>query len=318
MKGIKIMLGNLLKKLIGVILILIGVTFLAFLLAYFSPSDPASVLLNQSGISPTEEQLQEKRHEMGLDKPFLVQYGTWLENLLKGDMGTSYKSGKPVTESFIKAIPNTLALTIFALILTMVISIPLGLGCARYKDGVLDNVVRIVTYLFASLPSFFVALLALYFFAIQFHWFNVIAEDNFWGMVMPALVLSLSLCAWYIRQVRAIALEQMSSGYIVGLRARGVPEHVIFTKHILKNSMVPIVTLMGLSFGSLLGGTAIVETIFSWPGVGRLAVEAVNFRDYPVIQAYAVWMAAVFLFVNYFVEIIYRIVDPRIKRGRAA
>ena len=311
------MLETLLKKLVGVILILIGVTFLAFLLAYFSPSDPAAVLLNQSGISPTEEQLQEKRHEMGLDKPFLVQYGTWLENLLKGDMGDSYKSGKPVTESFVKAIPKTLALTAFSLFLTMLISIPLGLGCARHKDGLFDNIVRIITYLFASLPSFFVALLALYFFAIHFHWFNVIAENNFSGMIMPALVLALSLCAWYTRQVRAIALEQMSAGYIVGLRARGVSERAIFTKHILKNSMVPIVTLMGLSFGSLLGGTAIVEMIFSWPGVGRLAVEAVNFRDYPVIQAYAVWMSAAFLIVNYLVEIIYRIVDPRIKRGKS-
>ena len=304
------------RKIVTFFMIIIGVTFLSFLLSYLSPSDPATVLLSQHGITPSQELLEKTREEMGLDKPFLVQYARWLSDLTQFKMGTSYKTGKEVSQAFVETLPNTIALTLVSLLITIVVSVPLGILCAKYRDGFLDNFVRVITYLFASLPSFFISLLMLYVFCIRLEWFTVIAEENLKGILMPACVLGLTLSAWYTRQVRGIALEQMNADYVMGLRSRGIPERVILGKHILKNCLLPIITLIGISFGNLLGGAAIVETIFSWNGVGKLAVEAVSFRDYPVIQGYAVWMAVIFLVINSIVELLYQILDPRIRRGK--
>ncbi len=304
-----------LKKIYTFFIIILGVTFLSFLLAYLSPSDPATVLLSQRGISPSEELLRQTREEMGLDQPFLVQYVKWLSDLTKFEMGTSYKTGQSVAQSFMDTIPNTLSLTLVSLLITIAISVPLGILCAKYRDGLLDHAVRVITYFLASLPSFFLSLLVLYIFCIKLEWFTVIAEEGLKGMLMPACVLGFTLSAWYTRQVRGIALEQMNSEYVMGLKARGIPERVILGRHILKNCLLPIITLVGISFGNLLGGAAIVETIFSWDGVGKLAVEAVSFRDYPIIQGYAVWMAVIFLIINYTVELLYQMLDPRVRRG---
>ena len=174
-----------------------------------------------------------------------------------------------------------------------------------------------MTYLFASLPSFFLALMALYFFSVQLGWLPVIASKNGGkGLVMPVLVLALSLSSWYIRQVRTIVLEELSKGYIAGSRARGVPEWKILFSHVLKNAMLPVMTLFGLSLASMLGGTTIVENIFSWPGLGKLAMDAISARDYPVIQGYVVWLAVVFLLVNFLVDLSYGMIDPRVRKGQ--
>lgn len=310
------MLKTVSKKILAFIVIIVGITFLSFLLSYLSPSDPATAMLSQLGTSPSEELLQQTREKMGLNKPFIVQYANWVSELIKFDMGTSYKTGKDVVQSFVETIPNTISLTLVSLFITIVISVPLGILCAKYPDGLLDNFVRAVTYFLASLPSFFGALMMLYVFCIKLGWFKVIAGEGFKGILMPACVLGFTLSAWYTRQVRGIALEQMNSEYVRGLKARGIPERVILGKHILKNCLLPIITLIGISFGNLLGGAAIVETIFSWNGVGKLAVEAVSYRDYPIIQGYAVWMAVIFLIINYIVEVLYQILDPRVRRGK--
>lgn len=305
------------KRVIGAVVVIVGVTFLAFLLSYLSPTDPATRFFTDHGVVPTPDQLAAKRSELGLDRPFLDQYVSWMASVFQGDLGESYRSGRSVSASLMSCMPYTLALTATSLALTLAISLPLGLACAYRKDGLLDNAVRAVTYLFCSLPTFFVALILLYVLAVQLHLFPVRSTPDLAGIAMPTLALALPLSAWYVRQVRTVALEQLEAPYVDGLRSRGISERRILFKHVLRNSLVPVLALMGISVGSLLGGTAIVESIFNWPGVGNLSVAAINARDYPVVQGYALLMAVVYLVVNWVVDALYRVVDPRIGKGGA-
>ena len=310
------MLQSVLKKIGSFLIILLGITFLSFLLSYLSPSDPVEIMMKKKGNMVSEEVIEQKREELGLNQPLVVQYVNWLKGIVKGDFGTSYKSNKPVLQEIQKCLPYTIKLTLLSMFLTIVISTPLGVLCARYKDGWLDNLLRFVTYLFSSLPSFFLALVLMYCFALKLKWFPVIAKGSTGGIVMPALVLSLTLAAWYIRQVRAIVLGELEKEYIDGLLARGVSETKIMFGHVLRNCLMPLVTLVGISFGTMLGGSTIVESIFTWPGVGKMAVDSITSRDYPVIQGYVVWMALIFLFINALVEISYSLLDPRLRKGK--
>ena len=300
---------------IQTLILLVGITFLSFLLSWLSPGDAAERMLKKSGMMVTEEQLEAKREELGIDQPLLVQYKNWLVNLCKGDLGTSYKSKKEVVQELAKNLPYTAALTAVAMILVILISLPVGILCAQHRNGLFDNIWRGVTYLFSSLPSFFVALLLMYVLALKLGLLPVIATRNWKGILMPALVLALTLSAWYIRQVRAIVLKELSKGYIDGLKSRGISRRKILFGHVLKNSMLPLVTLFGISIGNMMGGTTIVESIFSWPGVGKMAVDAINYRDYPVIQGYVVWMALIFLVINFAVDASYQFFDPRVRKG---
>ena len=300
---------------IQTLILLVGITFLSFLLSWLSPGDAAERMLKKSGMMVTEEQLEAKREELGIDQPLLVQYKNWLVKLCKGDLGTSYKSKKEVVQELAKNLPYTAALTAVAMILVILISLPVGILCAQHRNGLFDNIWRGVTYLFSSLPSFFVALLLMYVLALKLGLLPVIATRNWKGILMPALVLALTLSAWYIRQVRAIVLKELSKGYIDGLKSRGISRRKILFGHVLKNNMLPLVTLFGISIGNMMGGTTIVESIFSWPGVGKMAVDAINYRDYPVIQGYVVWMALIFLVINFAVDASYQFFDPRVRKG---
>ena len=300
---------------IQTLILLVGITFLSFLLSWLSPGDAAERMLKKSGMMVTEEQLEAKREELGIDRSLLAQYKNWLVKLCKGDLGTSYKSKKEVVQELAKNLPYTAALTAVAMILVILISLPVGILCAQHRNGLFDNIWRGVTYLFSSLPSFFVALLLMYVLALKLGLLPVIATRNWKGILMPALVLALTLSAWYIRQVRAIVLKELSKGYIDGLKSRGISRRKILFGHVLKNSMLPLVTLFGISIGNMMGGTTIVESIFSWPGVGKMAVDAINYRDYPVIQGYVVWMALIFLVINFAVDASYQFFDPRVRKG---
>ena len=300
---------------IQTLILLVGITFLSFLLSWLSPGDAAEWMLKKSGMMVTEEQLEAKREELGIDQPLLVQYKNWLVKLCKGDLGTSYKSKKEVVQELAKNLPYTAALTAVAMLLVILISLPVGILCAQHRNGLFDNIWRGVTYLFSSLPSFFVALLLMYVLALKLGLLPVIATRNWKGILMPALVLALTLSAWYIRQVRAIVLKELSKEYIDGLKSRGISRRKILFGHVLKNSMLPLVTLFGISIGNMMGGTTIVESIFSWPGVGKMAVDAINYRDYPVIQGYVVWMALIFLVINFAVDASYQFFDPRVRKG---
>ncbi|MCR5656994.1 MAG: ABC transporter permease [Butyrivibrio sp.] len=295
--------------------LIVGITFLSFLLVYLSPSDPAEILLGKSGMMVTDEVLEAKRQELGLNKPMIVQYGLWLNNFVHGDMGVSFKNSKSVSQLFAIALPNTLLLTAVSMLLTIIISTPVGIISAYKKDGITDGIVRAVTYLFISIPAFFLALIFLYVFSLKLKLLPVVGKVSLKGIIMPSLVLSLTLSAWYIRQVRAIILKELEAPYVMGLRSRGISERSILFSHVLVCSLAPLLTLFAMSFGTMLGGSAIVESIFSWNGMGKLAVDAISARDYPVIQAFVVWMAIIFMVINYLVDVLYKLVDPRIRRN---
>ncbi|MGM9548957.1 MAG: ABC transporter permease, partial [Faecousia sp.] len=282
------------KRLLQLIPILLAITFLSFAMMRIAGSDAVEQKMENTGSSVSQEVVDAAKAELGLDKPFLTQYFVWLGNLLRGNMGTSYISGKNVFSTFISKLPATLLLTATSILLTIVISIPLGILAAVKQNRFTDYLIRVASFLGNSMPNFFVALLLMYLFAIRLNWFPVIAKGvSLQSVAMPSLTLAIAMSAKYLRQIRATVLDELSKDYVVGAKARGVKFSVTMYKSVLKASLVTIITLLTLSIGSLLGGTAIVESIFMWDGVGKMAVDAISMRDYPIIQAYVMWMAII-------------------------
>lgn len=304
-----------LQRIVQLIPILIGITFLSFAMMRIAGSDAIYELYGDKG-AVSQEIIDAKRAELGLDQPFLTQYLAWLGGFLTGDMGISYISGRDVFQTFISRLPATLLLTALSIAVTVLISIPLGVLAALRHDRWIDYLLRIFSFIGNSLPNFFVALLLMQLFAIRFSLFPVIADGvNLSSAVMPTLTLAIAMSAKYMRQVRATVLEELNKDYVLGAKARGIRGRVIVWKNVLKSSMLTILTLLALSIGSLLGGTAIIESIFMWDGVGKLAVDAITMRDYPLIQAYVVWMALIYVLVNLITDLLYRFLDPRIRLG---
>ena len=304
------------KRLLQLIPILLAITFLSYGMMRIAGSDVVEQKMENTSGTVSQEMIDNARAELGLDKPFVVQYFTWLGNLLKGDMGTSYVSNKPVFSTFVSKLPATLLLTAVSILLTVLISIPLGIWSAVKQNTATDYVIRTASFIGNSLPNFFVSLLLMYFFAIRLGWFPVISGGvSLQSVALPALTLAIAMSAKYLRQVRATVLDELSKDYVLGARARGVKFSTTLIKSVMKASLVTIITLLTLSIGSLLGGTAIVESIFMWDGVGKLAVDAINMRDYPIIQAYVMWMAIIYVVVNLITDLSYHFLDPRIRLG---
>lgn len=304
------------KRLLQLIPILFAITFLSFAMMRLAGSDVVEQKMLNTGQVVSEQQLQMAKEELGLDQPFITQYLRWLGNLLKGDMGVSYVSGKDVFETFLSKLPATILLTLSSIALTIIISIPLGIVSAVYQNKFIDYIIRFFTFIGNSLPNFFVSLVLMYFLAIKLGWLPIISKElSAMGIIMPTLTLAIAMSAKYTRQVRATVLDELSKDYIVGAKARGVRFSTTLFKSVLRATLVTIITLLALSIGSLLGGTAIVESIFMWDGVGKMAVDAINMRDYPIIQAYVMWMAIIYVLVNLFTDISYRFLDPRIRLG---
>lgn len=305
-----------LKRLLQLIPILLVITFLSFGMMRLAGSDAVLQKMENTGMVVSQEVIDNARAELGLDKPFLTQYFVWLGNLLTGDMGTSYISGKEVLPTFLSKLPATLLLTAVSIFLTIVISIPLGILAAVKQNRFTDYLIRVCSFLGNSMPNFFVALLLMYFFSIRMPIFPVIANGlSIQSVALPAFTLAIAMSAKYLRQVRAAVLDELSKDYVVGAQARGIRFSVTLWKSVLRACLVTILTLLTLSIGSLLGGTAIVESIFLWDGVGKLAVDAINMRDYPMIQAYVMWMAIIYVCVNLITDLSYRFLDPRIRLG---
>lgn len=299
------------KKIIGILPILLGVTFITFFLLSLAPGDPVALKLASQGASLSQEALLELRREMGLDKSIGEQYMTWLLHLLRGDLGTSYVDNMPVADKLMKALPNTLLLSLSAISLTLVVSVPLGIYCAVRENRKVDKLVMGLTFLGSSVPNFFLSLLLVYVFALKLKLLPVLAKGTLEGLVLPTLALSLGLSSRYIRQVRGAVLEELKKPYVLGLRSRGVKVSTILFKNILPNVLVYLVTLIGLSVGSLLGGAAVVETIFVWRGLGKMVIDAISARDYPVVQGFVVVMAFIYVLVNTTTDLIYQKVNPK-------
>ena len=278
-------------------------------------SDAITELYGDKG-AVAQEIIDAKRAELGLDKPFLTQYLSWVGGMMRGDMGVSFVSGKDVFQTFISKLPATLLLTALSMVMTVVISIPLGVLAAVRHDKFTDYFLRFFSFVGNSLPNFFVALLLMQIFSIKLKILPVISKGlSVQSAMLPTLTLAIAMSAKYMRQVRATVLEELNKDYVIGAKARGVRSSVVLWKSVLKSSMLTIITLLALSIGSLLGGTAIIESIFMWDGVGKLAVDAITMRDYPMIQAYVVWMAIIYVLVNLITDLLYHALDPRIRLG---
>ena len=303
------------KRFLQLIPVLLGITFLSFAMMRAAGSDAIIELYGDKG-AVAQEIIDAKRAELGLDQPFLTQYGAWLRGLLTGNMGVSYVSGKDVFGTFVSKLPATLLLTALSIGATVIISIPLGIWAAVRHDKFTDYFLRFFSFIGNSLPNFFVARLLMQLFSIKWKLLPVISGGTtVQGAILPTLTLAIAMSAKYMRQVRAAVLEELSKDYVLGAAARGVRRRVILWKSVLKSAMLTILTLLALSIGSLLGGTAIIESIFMWDGVGKLAVDAITMRDYPLIQAYVVWMAIIYVMVNLLTDILYHVLDPRIRLG---
>ena len=304
-----------LKRFLQLIPVLLGITFLSFAMMRVAGSDAITELYGDKG-AVAQEVIDAKRAELGLDQPFLTQYFAWLGGLLTGDMGVSYVSGRNLFGTFVSKLPATLLLTALSIVATVLISIPLGVLAAVRHDKFTDYFLRFFSFVGNALPNFFVALLLMQVFSIHWKLFPVISSGTtLQSAVLPTLTLAVAMSAKYMRQVRATVLEELNKDYVTGAKARGIRGRVVLWKSVLKSSMLTIITLLALSIGSLLGGTAIIESIFMWDGVGKLAVDAITMRDYPLIQAYVVWMAIIYVMVNLITDLLYHALDPRIRLG---
>ena len=301
-------------RLLQIIIVLFGISFITFGLTYMSPGDPVRNMYSANGVMPTEEMVEQTREEMGLNDPFVVQYGRWLGNCLHGDFGTSYSLNKPVTELLSVRLWPTLKLTLMSMLIMLILSVPLGMISALKKDTWIDYFVRGITFVGVSVPSFWLGLILLSIFGVQLRWINVAGgSTDFKAMVLPALTLALAMSAKYTRQVRTAVLDELSQDYVIGAEARGVKRSRIIWCNVFPNSLLPLITMFGLSIGSLLGGTAVVEVIFSYPGLGNLAVSAITSSDYNLIQGYVLWLALIYMVINLIVDASYIYIDPRMR-----
>ena len=304
------------KRILQLIPILTGITFLSFAMMRVAGSDVVNEMYANRGTEVSQEIIDAKKAELGLDQPFLVQYVRWFGGLLKGDMGKSYVTGEAVFQTFISKLPATLLLAAMSIFMTVLISVPLGILAAVRHDKIIDVMLRFCSFIGNAMPNFFVGMLLMQILSIKLGLLPVISTGvNIRSALMPTLTLAISMSAKYMRQVRATVLEELNKDYVQGAKARGVRDSVILWKNVMRSSLLTIITLLALSIGSLLGGTAIIESIFMWDGVGKLAVDAINMRDYPLIQAYVMWMAIIYVLVNLITDLLYHHLDPRIRLG---
>lgn len=304
-----------LKRLLQIVIVLIGISFITFALTYLSPGDPVTAMYSATGTLPSDEVLEATREALGLNDPFLVQYFNWLVDCLHGDFGTSYAYSKSVTSLLAARLWPTVKLALLSLVIMLAISIPLGILSATHRGKAIDYVVRVYTFLGVSMPNFWVGLLLMLIFCVKLGWLPVVSTgQGFSKLILPAITLAFPMSAKYTRQVRTAFLDELNQDYVVGARCRGVKESTILWKHVLPNSVLPLVTMLGLSMGSLLGGTAVVEVIFSYPGLGSLAVNAITSMDYNLIQGYVLWVALIYMVINLIVDISYEFMDPRTRK----
>ena len=305
------------SRLLQMLIVLIGISFLTFLLTYLSPGDPVRNMYTSAGIMPTEELIQQTRDEMGFNDPFLMQYSRWITNCLKGDFGKSYSLNKPVVKLLSARLWPTLKLTLMSMVLMLIVAVPLGVLSAVYRNKPIDYIVRAITFFGVSIPNFWVGLLLILYFCVRLRLLPVVSSGGtFKDLLLPAVTLAIAMSAKYTRQVRTAVLEELSSDYVVGARARGVKDSKILWGNVFPNSLLPLITMLGLSVGSLLGGTSVVEVIFSYPGLGNLAVNAISSADYFLVQGYVLWVSVIYMVINLLVDLSYNYVDPRMRLRR--
>jgi peptide/nickel transport system permease protein len=304
----------LVRRLLSLIPVWLGLSLLAFGLSQLTPGDPAEQMLSrETGEPPTIEAIEALREELGLNDPLLVQYGRWLLRVVQGDLGVSFRYRQPVLELLATRFPATLEIAVGALLVSLAIALPAGALAALKRNSSVDHLARLGALLGASLPSFWLGYLLMLALAVELRLLPVAGRGSFRHLVLPCLTLGLGAAAIQARLVRSSMLEVLGEDYIRSARAKGLAERAVVLRHALRNALIPLITVAGLRFAALLGGTVVIETVFAWPGVGKLVVDSIFDRDYPMIQGYVLFTGTVFVLINLSVDLLYRWFDPRIR-----
>jgi peptide/nickel transport system permease protein len=298
------------RRLLLTIPVLLGVATLVFALLHLVPGDPAQVMLGEAA---AQSDVDELRTKLGLDRPFATQYLQFIAGVVQGDFGTSFRYGTPVFAEIAQRLPNTLELALAAMSVAILIAIPLGILGALYRGRAIDQAAMTVSLLGISMPNFWLGPLLAILFAVGLGWLPVSGTGDWRHLVLPAVTLGAALAAILARMTRASLIEELRELYVLAAQARGLSYSRAVLRHALRNSLIPVVTILGLQFGAVLTGTIITETIFSWPGVGRLLIQAINFRDYPLVQGCILFIATTYVLVNLLVDLAYGWLDPRIR-----
>lgn len=300
-----------------ILIVLLGISFISFCLIMLAPGDPVrQMLVGDSDMQVSQMEIEALRHELGLDKPFLLQYVDWLGRVLQGNFGYSYMMKEPVLDALLEALPATVILALASSLFMIIFAVPLGIYTAVKQNTWFDYMVRGFTFMGVSIPNFWMGLMLLWLFALKLDWLPIIGgEVTIENLILPMVTLGIVMVSKYTRQVRATVLEELRQDYVIGAKARGFSDTYILWKEILPNALLPLVTLFGLAFGSLLGGAAVVEIVFSWPGLGYMVVEAITYRDFQTVQAIVLWIAFMYMFINLVVDISYNHLDPRLRKG---
>lgn len=299
-----------LKRLVMLIPVLIGVTFMVYFILSLSPGDTASMIAGEGADAQTIEAV---RKDLGLDQPVIVQYGKYMWDLVRGDMGNSYQTKRAVFPTIMSAFPNTAKLAFWSILIAIGIALPIGIVSATRQYSIFDNVGMVAALLGVATPNFWLGLMLIILFSLNLRWLPSGGMGSWKNYIMPAITLGTGSAALITRMTRSSMLEVIRQDYIRTARAKGVPEKKVIRKHALKNALIPVVTVVGLQFGSLLGGATLTETVFAWPGLGRLVVDAIKSKDAPLVLGGVVFLTITFSIVNLVVDIVYAFIDPRIK-----
>ncbi|MGG3280267.1 nickel ABC transporter permease [Paenibacillus solani] len=302
------------KRVLSIIPIILGVSIITFLMVHLLPVDPAEAYLRLSKIPISDEAVQLVRTELGLDQPLYTQYLNWLSGAIRLDFGSSYISKNPVWEEMMNYLPATLELTFSSIILAFVISLPIGIFSALYKDRIFDHFSRTLSFVGAATPSFCLGFLFIYIFSLKLGYFPVSGRGGLLHLILPSLTLALASVAVYTRMLRGSTIDELHQPYVLYARARGIREKIIIGKHVLKNAITPLITTMGMHIGHKLSGSIIVENVFAWPGMGRYFVNALSARDYPVILCYVVLVTTIIIICNLLIDIFHAVIDPRVRK----
>lgn len=298
------------RRLALTIPVLLGVATLVFSLIHFIPGDPAQAMLGETA---AQEDVDALRERLGLDRPLLEQYGIFLRGVVRGDLGTSLRTSQPVTTAIVERLPATLELAAAAMFVAIAFSIPLGIVAAVTRGTFVDHLATTVSLLGISIPNFWLGPLLALVFAVELGWLPVSGRGTMAHLVLPAMSLGASLAAILARMTRASLLEELREQYVIAARARGVSRARAVVRHAFRNSLIPVVTLVGLQFGAVLTGAVITETIFAWPGIGRLLIQSIGFRDYPLVQGCILFIAITYVGMNLLTDLVYGVLDPRIR-----
>ncbi|WP_340371919.1 nickel ABC transporter permease [Peribacillus sp. FSL E2-0218] len=307
------MFGILVRRFIEVVMFVLTVTFISFLFVRLAPGDPVLSILQVDDVSITNEQVNELREELGFNEPLLVQYGHWFMNFIHLDFGRSYLTNQPVMEMIMSGLPATLELAIGGLLVMLIIALPLGSLAALHRGRLIDQLSRAVSLVGAAIPSFWLGLLLIDLFAVRLGALPTMGRDGLPSLILPSVTLGLAITSVYVRLLRSSLIDSLSQEFIRAARSRGISEMRIFFAHAFRYSLPPVITVFGVSLGSLIGGVVVIEVIFAYPGIGKMVVDSIRSRDYPVIQGYLLVMAIIIFMVNSAVDLTYRYVNPELR-----